>query len=122
MRPSVLSMALLAGVLLAGCDRLTAPASEFPARLLVTVSAPLSSGDTSAAATQFRRYDTDKDGFLSQTEYVEGRWGDIRFIKAPTDAEVANMKAGFAEEFKRLDTDHDGKLTFTEFAASVTTP
>ena len=133
MRPSVWPMALLAVLVLAGCDRLTAPPSErlasprvtlttppseLPASPLIIVPAPLSSSDTSAAATQFRRYDTDKDGFLSQTEFVEGRWGEIRFIRAPTDAEVASMKAGFAQEFKQLDTNHDGKLSFAEFAAS----
>ncbi|MBC7542639.1 MAG: EF-hand domain-containing protein [Candidatus Sericytochromatia bacterium] len=113
MRMNVVSTAILAGALLVGCDM------QLP--LPLSSPAPTASGSTgsSAAAKDFVRYDTDRNGSLNQTEFVAGQWGDIRFIKAPTEAEVATFKAGLAKDFKELDTDRNGSLNQSEYAASL---
>jgi hypothetical protein len=64
----------------------------------------------------FDRYDLDRDGNLDLTEFVEGRYGELRFVKAPTDAEIASFKVGFAKQFDQLDTDRDLRLSPAEFA------
>jgi hypothetical protein len=64
------------------------------------------------------RYDHDKNGTLSEAEYADGRNGDIRYIRAPTDAEVEAMRRSFVIEFQRLDTNKDGQMTAAELAPS----
>jgi hypothetical protein len=64
------------------------------------------------------RYDLDKNGTLSAAEYADGRNGDIRYVRAPTEAEVASMRQSFVSEFHRLDTNKDGRMTTAELAPS----
>lgn len=61
------------------------------------------------------RWDLNHDNALSYDEYVEGRLGDIRFIKAPTEEELATLRKGFREEALQLDKDKDGRITWEEY-------
>lgn len=74
------------------------------------------------ASARFLRYDADHSGWLDATEFTDGRYGDVRFIKAPTDAEIASMKAGFVQQFSQWDLNKDQRLTPAEFAPAETTP
>ena len=66
----------------------------------------------------FVNWDLNQDGGLDYREFAEGKFARIRFFKAPTEAEVASMKAGFQEEAARLDTNQDKQLSKDEFAAA----
>lgn len=63
----------------------------------------------------FKAFDLDGNHLLSLREYVQGKWSQIRFFKAPTDQEVRHMKAGFARDFARADLTHDGWLNPYEY-------
>lgn len=110
---------LLASLL--GCDAnaqlvATAGASASP-----SPAAPSPTASPDAFCTgSFDRYDVDKDTFLSADEFVAGKWGDLRFIKAPTAQEEADAKARFRADAGKADADKDGKLSRTEFLATCT--
>lgn len=95
----------------------TAGATPTPTPSASTQAPPGPSPDGACAAS-FDRYNVDKDTFLSADEYVAGRWGDLRFVKAPTAEEERAAKDGFRADHARADADKDGKLTRAEFAAS----
>lgn len=78
------------------------------------VPSPLAPG----CQNDFTSFDTNHDGALSYDEYVEGRYGKIRYIKAPTEQEIATAKAGLRDDAKQLDTNGDQKLDTQEFGAS----
>lgn len=70
---------------------------------------------TPGCDADFSAFNITKDVFLSAKEYVDGRWGQVRFIKAPTEAEEKAMKDGFSEEHRAADANGDGKLSLDEF-------
>jgi hypothetical protein len=70
---------------------------------------------TPGCDADFSAFNITKDTFLSAKEYVDGRWGQVRFIKAPTEAEEKAMKDGFGQEHKAADANGDGKLSLEEF-------
>jgi Ca2+-binding EF-hand superfamily protein len=65
---------------------------------------------------EFASFDVNGDGFVSYEEYVNGKWGQLRFVKAPTADEEAKTKAGFKADASKLDGNQDGKLSFEEYA------
>ena len=87
----------------------TAPAPLARAAAVSTTTYP------PAIVQEMASFDTNRDGTLSQTEYVNGRYAQMRFFMAPTAAETATVKAGLAQTFAKLDVNHDGKLTIAEF-------
>lgn len=60
-------------------------------------------------------WDLNGDNALSYDEYVEGRLKDIRFIKAPTEEELATLRQTLREEALILDKDKDGRITPQEY-------
>ncbi|MER0246547.1 EF-hand domain-containing protein [Streptomyces sp. HSW2009] len=64
--------------------------------------------DIEAARTAFERYDLDKDGFISASEYksVMAQLGDPFVTESVAEAII-----------KSADTNADGKLSFEEFWA-----
>lgn len=83
-----------------------------PAPRLSTAPAP------EGCLADFDAFNVRKDTTLDYDEYVDGKWGKLRFVKAPTAEEEAAMKAGFRREAEAADKDHDGRLTREEFAAT----
>ncbi|MBC7542976.1 MAG: hypothetical protein H7338_09625 [Candidatus Sericytochromatia bacterium] len=69
------------------------------------------------ATMELKKFDSNRDGFLSQAEYVAARFADLRFVTAPTAAETATIKAGLAKKFTGMDLNRDKKLTPVEFRA-----
>lgn len=65
-------------------------------------------------AAQFKRYDANRDGALSYAEYVNGRWGQIRFVQAPSEAEVRSFKHRYEFTARNADKNRDGKLSPAE--------
>lgn len=125
---SPLLLSALTTLLLAGCSYVPSPGAATPqagpsaAPASVT---PASTPAPDAAATpsascmaDFDAFNVEKDTTLSYDEYVNGRWGRVRFIKAPTPAEEAAMKDGFRADSKQADRDGDGRLTRGEFGTT----
>jgi hypothetical protein len=117
----VTTMMVLAAATLVGCGQpmaVVAPAAQRP-----MAQAQASTGDRllTLAKNEIARFDTNRNGTLSSKEYVDGRFGDMRFIKAPTAAETATLKAGLAKTFAKLDTNKDGQLTAQELKAEYAT-
>jgi Ca2+-binding EF-hand superfamily protein len=75
-----------------------------------------------ACAAGFKDLDADRDGFLSPEEYVNGKWGQIRFIQAPTKEEEQRMRDSFRSEFKAHDFSGDARLSYDEHAALCKQP
>jgi hypothetical protein len=123
-----LLLSALTTLLLAGCSALPSPGAAKPqggspsAPAGVTpASTPVPEvGSTPSAScmADFDAFNVEKDTTLSHDEYVNGRWGQVRFIKAPTPAEEAAMKEGFRADAKRADQDGDGRLTRGEFGTT----
>ncbi|MFN3429323.1 MAG: hypothetical protein ACK46X_05165 [Candidatus Sericytochromatia bacterium] len=125
---SPLLLSALTTIVLAGCsyaptpggaaqpaNRPASPASVTPA----STPAPEAPATPSASClADFDAFNVEKDTTLSYDEYVNGRWGQVRFIKAPTPAEEAAMKDGFRADARKADQDGDGKLTRTEFGTT----
>jgi hypothetical protein len=108
-------------VLLSGCKAspgTAAPAAD-PATPTGTAAqpAPVVSAQpaTPGCDADFSAFNVTKDTFLSADEYVDGRWGQVRFVKAPTEAEEKAMKDGFRQEHRTADANGDGKLSLDEF-------
>lgn len=73
-------------------------------------------GDDDTACNQrFDHYDTSDNEELDENEYVEGRMGEIRYVKAPTPEETRRMRESTIQDFKRLDRDNSGNLDRDEF-------
>ncbi len=86
-----------------------------------TNASPTATTGTPASAeclAAFDRYNVDKDTTLSYDEFVAGKWGDIRFIKAPTAQEEADAKARFRADAEKADADKDGRLARAEYATT----
>jgi hypothetical protein len=66
----------------------------------------------------FDKFDADESNALSYDEYVNGRYGQIRWFKAPTAKEEADMKATLAAEAKAADENDDQKLSREEYATT----
>ena len=66
-------------------------------------------------AKLFASYDTNQDGFVDIAEYAQGRWSELRFIKAPTPDEEKRQRATFEAQAKLYDANGDGKLNLLEF-------
>ena len=124
-----LLLSALTAIVLAGCSYAPAPgaatAANQNAKPASASVAPASTPAPEAAATpsaaclaDFDAFNVDKDTMLSYDEYVDGRWGQVRFIQAPTPAEEAGMKEGFRADAKKADHDGDGRLTRTEFGTT----
>lgn len=105
-----------------------APASSQPARTTEKAASPSPKVSTAPnpaggimsveCAADFEKFNVRKDTTLDYDEYVDGRYGEVRFVKAPTAQEEAAMKAGFRKEAETADADKDGKLTHDEFATT----
>lgn len=113
-------------VLLSGCRAApgtAAPAADPTAQTGTAAKpAPVATAQPTSATSptpgcdaDFSAFNITKDVFLSAKEYVDGRWGQVRFIKAPTEAEEKAMKDGFSEEHRAADANGDGKLSLDEF-------
>ena len=118
MRFSLLTLGL---TLIAGCAASPSPSapamSQTPTQTAQAGSAevrPTTSADP-ACVDQFDAFNLEKDTFLSFDEYVNGKYGKIRFIKAPTPQEEAEMKAGLRKEAEAAAPTGDGKLCREEF-------
>jgi hypothetical protein len=72
------------------------------------------------AKNEVQRFDTSKNGTLSSKEYSDGRFAELRFVKAPSASETATLKAGFAKTYGKLDLNKDGQLTASELKAEYT--
>lgn len=108
------------------------PGTSLPSRSTraTTAAKPSPSPSPSAAApsakpsasaecmADFDAFNVRKDTVLDYDEYVDGKYGKIRFIKAPTEQEVKTMKDGFRAEAEKADTNKDGKLSREEFAST----
>lgn len=124
MRPPLLPPLLALGlgvVLLSGCKATpgnAAPAAD-PTTPTGTAAQPASVATprpaTPGCDADFAAFNITKDVYLSDKEYVDGRWSQVRFVKAPTEAEEAAMKDGFRQEARAADADGDGKLSLEEF-------
>lgn len=124
---SVLTLALLAGCTATAAGTVSpgtpsaAPSTAPSATPTATPSAVPSDVPQSTTTVSngcdadFAAFDTDKSGKLNADEYADGRYSQVRFIKAPTADEVAAMKEGFRQEHKAKDADGDGALDLTEF-------
>jgi Ca2+-binding EF-hand superfamily protein len=107
---------------LVGCGQpmaAVAPSARMP---VAQAQAKVSDADRllATAKAEIKRFDLNKNGTLSQMEFVDGRFSQVRFFKAPTAAEVASMKANFAKTFNKLDANKDGALTAQELVADYT--
>ncbi|MDB5101729.1 MAG: calcium-binding protein LPS1-beta-like [Cyanobacteria bacterium RYN_339] len=63
----------------------------------------------------FVAFDANRDKQVSIEEYVNGKWGQLRFIKAPTPEEEASARANFKAMAVKLDVNQDGQLSIDEF-------
>jgi hypothetical protein len=124
--PPLLTLAL-GVVLLTGCKATpgnAAPAAAPTAPTGTAAAQPATAASPRPAAASaptpgcdadFSAFNITKDTFLSYDEYVDGRYGQVRFIKAPTEAEEIAMKDGFRQEARAADTNGDNRLSLEEF-------
>ncbi|MDB5096197.1 MAG: Calcium-binding EF-hand-containing protein [Cyanobacteria bacterium RYN_339] len=89
-----------------------------PQPTLLGTPVPAPSPVPDGCIQDFKAFDTNQDGALSYAEYAEGKYGKLRFFRAPTPQEVEASKAGFRDEARKLDTNQDQKLSQAEFASS----
>lgn len=111
------TMVVMAATALVGCGQpmmAMAPAARLP---LAQAQASATDRLLATARAEIHRFDTNQNGTLSVKEFVDGRFGDLRFIKAPTATEIAAVKAGLAKTFATLDVSKDGQLTAQELKA-----
>lgn len=67
---------------------------------------------------EYKAFDQDGSGALTYDEYAAGRYGQIRFIQAPTQEEAARLIDDFKARAKALDANEDQKLSYEEFSRS----
>ncbi len=67
-----------------------------------------------ACDKQFSEFDGNRDGALSVKEYVEGRWGQLRFASVPSEADIRMHKRRYTEQAAWADANKDGKLSRAE--------
>ena len=118
LRTIALSLTALVATTLVGCGEapMIATAPVQPAAAQSVARAPQVNPVVALATAELKKIDTNHDGVLSQAEYVNARFAELRFVKAPTPAEISTVKGSMAKKFDALDTNHDTKLTAAEFA------
>ena len=67
-----------------------------------------------ACDEQFKAFDGNKDGVMSFKEYVDGRWSQLRFVQAPTEAQIRMHKRRYSEQATWADANKDGTLSRAE--------
>ncbi|MBC7545462.1 MAG: EF-hand domain-containing protein [Candidatus Sericytochromatia bacterium] len=65
---------------------------------------------------EFQSLDTNRDGYLTQAEYIEGKMAQIRYIIAPTEEQLAQQRASIAADFATSDRNRNGVVTLYEYA------
>jgi Ca2+-binding EF-hand superfamily protein len=71
--------------------------------------------NTDKCTAEFKSFDRDGSGQLSYDEYAGGRYGQIRFIQAPSQEEAAKFVYEFKARARALDVDGDEQLSLKEF-------
>jgi hypothetical protein len=106
-----LVVTLLALSLIAGCGGGTPPAdpNALPAETEPVVTA------TPACDANFKAYDKNADGVMSYDEYIDGEYGKLRFVRAPSEAEVLEMKSLMKQEAEDADQDKNGSVSREEY-------
>ena len=101
------------------------PGAPLPSRSTraTTAAKPSPSPSAKPAASaecmaDFDAFNVREDTVLDYDEYADGKFGKVRFIKAPTEQEVKAMKDGFRAEAEKADMNKDGKLSRDEFATT----
>lgn len=124
----------LAGVLGAGLILWRAPPVTQPAAALAVADPPARAAadpplaapasplsDAEREARRLRRYDKDKDGAVSQTEFLANRRKSFDRADLNKDGRLdfAEFAAATATKFARADRNADGRLSEKEFATTA---
>ena len=66
---------------------------------------------------RFVEFDANRDGKLSYKDFADGRFGQLRFAVAPSEAEVRGFKDRYTRLARAADANRDGWLTLLEHRA-----
>lgn len=64
---------------------------------------------------EFYSFDRDRSGFVTYDEYAAGRYGQIRFIQAPSQEEASKFIYDFKARARNFDANGDEQLSLEEF-------